>query len=277
MTARGEVVTEVRHEPWLDWAGGGCAFSPDGRYFWAVRCGGDERAVIVEVTGCDSWQVVATEEFEAEEDGYWTVVPHPEGEVAGLWVGAGQDGQWLYWCGIQDDWLYVEEEPALAWTGPPVFHPAGGEFLTDSLEDELFRRHRFPDGRVIGQLSEAEIFPPDDSEEDRDMFGGIPQYLSDRRALVLSSNGRLRLLDLEAMRVEGDPISPSKATPLKPHRFRRGQAGASLRGCGPIPRPQERASRHGPSRLDRATPEPGIRTAGLGRIGHLRGDEGAGE
>lgn len=217
LTARGEVVTEVRHDPWLDWAGGGCTFSPDGRYFWAVRPGGDERAVRVEVTGCDSWQVVATEEFEAEEDGDWFLVPHPEGGVVGLWLGAGQDGQWLYWCGIEDDGFYVEEEPALAGTGPPVFHPAGGEYLTDDLDDGLLRRHRFPSGEVMGRLSETAAFPSEDVEDQPDKFGGLCEYVSEDRAVVLSSNYGLYLLDLRAMRIEGE--LPLEGSPLELHRF----------------------------------------------------------
>jgi hypothetical protein len=56
LTARGEVVTEVRHELWPDWAGGGCAFSPDGRYFWDVRPGGQDREITVQVTACDGWR-----------------------------------------------------------------------------------------------------------------------------------------------------------------------------------------------------------------------------
>jgi hypothetical protein len=217
MTARGEVIREVRHDPWSDCAGGGCTFSPDGLCFWAVRPSGEERQVTVEVTACDGWRAIALEEFEAEEDGYWTLAPHPEGEVVGLWVGAGQAGQWLYWSALTDERLYVEEEPALDGTGPPVFHPAGGEFLTDSLDDGLLRRHRFPSGKVIGQITDGELFPSDDPEDDRDPFSGYVQYLTDCRAMALSSNGRLSLLDLGAMRFEG--AVPLEGRPLRPHRF----------------------------------------------------------
>lgn len=181
----------------------------------------------MEVTRCDGWQVVATVEFEAQDDGNWMLVPHPEGEVTGLWLGAGQDGQWLYWCGIDGGRLHVEEEPALAGTGPPVFHLSGGEFLTDSLQDGLLRRHRFPDGREIGQVSEGVVFPHCDPEEEPEMLGACSQYVSDRRALVLSSNGRLRLLGLDAMRVEGDVALEGR--PLRPHRFS-GDKRASLYG-----------------------------------------------
>jgi hypothetical protein len=69
----GTVVHEVRHRPWLDGVGGRCTFSPDGRFFWAVRPGGEERVVSVEVLECDGWRTVATEEFEAEEDGFWAI------------------------------------------------------------------------------------------------------------------------------------------------------------------------------------------------------------
>jgi hypothetical protein len=107
---------------------------------------------------------------------------------------------------MEDGWLYVEEESALAGTGPPVFHPTGGEFLTDSLDDHLLRRHRFPSGKVIRKLSEADAFPPDDAEGEREKFGGVSQYLSDHRALILSSNYRVWLLDLRAMRIEGEVL-----------------------------------------------------------------------
>ncbi len=218
MNAGGEVVHEARHDPWPDCAGGGCAFSPTGRFFWEVRPGDDEREITVQVTASDEWRAVAMGEFEAEEAGFWTLVPHPEGGVVGLWIGAGQDGQWLYWCAIDDGRLYVEEEPALAWTGPPVFHPAGGEFLTDSLEDGLLRRHRFPDGRVIGQRSDAEIFSIEDPDgEELERFGGDPRYLSDRRALVPSSNDRIRLLDLGTMKSEGELLLEGCAP--RPHHF----------------------------------------------------------
>ena len=77
MTTRGEVIREVRHDPWPYCAGGGCTFSPDGRFFWAVRPGADERGILVEVTRCDRWQVVAVADFEAEEEGIGTWSPTP--------------------------------------------------------------------------------------------------------------------------------------------------------------------------------------------------------
>ena len=95
-TKSGEVIRQVDHSPWGDDAGGGCAFSPDGRLFWSIRPGAEGREVTIEVMDCDGWAGVATADFEAEEEGDWMLVPHPEGEVVGTWIGAGQDGQWLY-------------------------------------------------------------------------------------------------------------------------------------------------------------------------------------
>lgn len=206
MTTRGRVIREICHRPWSEWAGGGCAFTPDGRHFWAVRPGEGERRILVEVVECDGWRPLASNEFEVEEDGCWSFLPHPESEVTGLWLGAGQDGQWLYWCAFRDDRLHVEEEPALAWVGPPVFHPAGGEFLTDSLEEGLLRRHRFPDGEVLGQMDEPAIFPHADSNGERERFGQSTQYLSDRRVLAFSSEGRMSLLDLNSRRFDAEVL-----------------------------------------------------------------------
>jgi hypothetical protein len=82
--------------------------------------------------------------FKTKEDGDWFLIPHPEDKVVGLWLEAGQDGQWLYWSGIHKGCLHVERKPSLAATGPPVFHPAGGEFLAYGVDEGSLRRHRFP-------------------------------------------------------------------------------------------------------------------------------------
>jgi hypothetical protein len=216
MTTGGEVITEVPHKPWLDWAGGGCTFSPDGRFFWTVRPGGKKRSISVEVTECDGWRVVATVEFKAKEDGGWFLVPHPEGKVVGLWLGAGQDGQWLYWSGIEDGCLHVEKEPSLAATGPPVFHPAGGEFLADDVDEGSLRRHRFPSGEVVGVLSEADAYSSGDTDEDPEELGEVSHYISDDRALILSNKYGIWAVDLGTMRIEGELLLEGRRP--KPHR-----------------------------------------------------------
>jgi hypothetical protein len=124
--------------------------------------------------------------------------------VVGAWLGAGQDGQWLYWCGIEADRLYVEEDASLSSTGFPVFHPAGGEFLTDDLNEGMLMRKRFPSGDMIGELSEAKIFPPEDDRDQPDKLSGMSLYVSDARALVLSDHGRIWLLDVDAMDIKGE-------------------------------------------------------------------------
>ena len=216
-TISGEIIREVPHSPWGDDAGGGCTFSPDGRSFWAVRPGVEDREVTIEVLDCDGWPVVATATFEADEEGDWTIAPHPEGRVVGAWLGAGQDGQWLYWCGIEDDWLYVEEEASFSGTGPPVFHPAGAEFLTDDLNEGILTRHRFPSGTGIGELSQATLFPPEDDEDQPDKLSGMSAYVSDARGLVLSDHGRVWLLDLGTMKMEGELLLEGE--PTRRHKF----------------------------------------------------------
>lgn len=214
---QGEVIRQVNHSPWGEYAGGGCAFSPDGRYFWTIRPGDEDGEVTIEVLECEVWSVVATTSFEAVEEGHWTLVAHPEGRVVGAWLGAGQDGQWLYWCGIEEGWLYVEEEPSLCYTGFPVFHPAGGEFLTDELSEGMFRRHRFPSGEVIRELSEAAIFPPQDDDDQPDKLSGMSAYVSDGRAVIPSDHGRLWLVDLRSMKIVGEVLLEGE--PLRSHKF----------------------------------------------------------
>ena len=113
--------------------------------------------------------------------------------------------------------MYIEEEASLSGTGPPLFHPAGGEFLTDDLNDGMLRRHRFPNGKVIGEVSEAALFPPEDDEDQADKLSGMSAYVSDQRAIVLSDHGRIWLLDLGAMKMEGELLLEGELP--RPHTF----------------------------------------------------------
>jgi hypothetical protein len=96
-----------------------------------------------------------------------------------------------------------------------VFHPSGREFLTTSLEDGLFRRHRFPGGEVIGELSHEDACPTVDPDGVAELWGDFMEYLSDRRAIVQTTEYRILLIDLEEMKVEGEVVLP--APPTKDH------------------------------------------------------------
>jgi hypothetical protein len=96
-----------------------------------------------------------------------------------------------------------------------VFHKSGREFLTTSLEEGLFRRHRFPGGKVVGELSNADACLGDDPEGEAEPFGDFIEYISDRRAIVQTSEYRILLIDLEEMTVEGEVVLPARSTDVE--------------------------------------------------------------
>ena len=93
-----------------------------------------DRDATADPLDCGGWRVQAAASFEPEDEGGFVLVAHPGGDVVAVWIGAGQDGQFLSWARLAGGRLRVDPEPILAWTGPPVFHPSGREFLTTSLD-----------------------------------------------------------------------------------------------------------------------------------------------
>jgi hypothetical protein len=208
----GKALWEVRHEGWSWYTEGGGVFSIDGSRFWSVRPSGDQSSYLLEVLFCGGWQVEASASFEPEDEGGFVLVPHPSGQVLGVWIGAGQDGQFLYWARLADGLLRVDAEAILAWTSPLMFHSSGREFLTTSWEDGLFRRHRYPGCEVIGELSNEDACLSIDPDGEAEPWGDFMAYVSDRRAIVQTAGYRVLLIDLERMMVEGEVIFPAHPT-----------------------------------------------------------------
>src|SRR5262249_45751881 len=83
----GEAIREVGHEGWSWYTHGGCVFSPDGSRFWSVRPSYAPGSYLLEVFDCGGWRVEASASFEPEDEGGFVLIPHPGGDVLGVWIG----------------------------------------------------------------------------------------------------------------------------------------------------------------------------------------------
>jgi hypothetical protein len=205
LTTDGEVIHEARHPKWSAYAHGGCRFSPDGRRLWATRPADRTGEPQLQIIDCSKWRVLACEPLPLDEECGYQLAFHREGEVAMVWAGAGQDGQWLIYTRYAGKRLDIYWQPCLLNTGPPAFHPSGAEFLAIDEEQDLCR-YRFADGKVLGRLDPARVFPLDNALEPSDLFGVYYDYVSDHRALVHSNEGRLYLVDLRKKRLVDDVL-----------------------------------------------------------------------
>lgn len=167
---------------------GECLFSADGSALWVVRYIGDGRLEL-QIRDTRTWQIrrqVVLSEPAPPTSFYLSA--HPEYEIVVVWAAAGQDGQWVYWAYDDGDRIRVSEAPQLVETSPPEFHPSGSEFLV--IREETLVRYSFPDCNEIGALQ----WPESDHG-----IGYSTCYVSDRNALVSSSEGRIYLVDLGTM------------------------------------------------------------------------------
>jgi hypothetical protein len=207
--AAGGVITEIEHPAWHQDASGACHFSAGANAFWIVQPSDDPYRYLIEIYDWKAWRSIASGSLTVAEPGGSRFVEHPSAEVIGVWIGAGQDGQWLHrvrWTGQE---LSIEAQPALErWTTPPVFDPSGREFLAMDTYQGSLLRYRYPSGEIILELSEADTFPRGRPDGDSDSFGASMAYLSDRRAAVLTANERILVIDIETMTIDREILLP---------------------------------------------------------------------
>jgi len=132
-----------------------CWFDADGVRFWCIKLIEGEE-VEIQIRDTNSWHI--QRKLLLKDPFGWSSFsfhPHPENQILAIWAAAGQDGQQIYW--LYDDGIKIHavEVACLADTTPPVFHPAGSEFLVlDDSEREL-SRFSFPDCNLLGQCQDA--------------------------------------------------------------------------------------------------------------------------
>jgi len=176
-----------------------CWFDADGLRFWCMKLIESDQ-VEIQIRDTNSWQIQRKFLLKDPFGGStFSFQPHPENQILALWAAAGQDGQQVYW--LYDDGIKIHavEVACLADTTPPVFHPAGSEFLVlDDSEREL-SRFSFPDCNLLGQCK----WPWPDSD---DGFGYCICYLSDNRILINTNEGIMYQIDLEKMEISDELI-----------------------------------------------------------------------
>ncbi|MEG4309571.1 MULTISPECIES: hypothetical protein [unclassified Microcoleus] len=169
-----------------------CWFDADGVRFWCMKLieGGE---VEIQIRDTNSWQI--QRQLLLEDPFCWSSFsfhPHPENQILALWAAAGQDGQQIYWLYDDGTEIHAVEVPCPDDTGPPEFHPAGGEFVVVHDCDRQISRFSFPDCNLLG-ICEC---PCPDSD---DWFRYSMCYLSDDRLLIDTVEGRMYLIDIDKM------------------------------------------------------------------------------
>ncbi|MEG3932917.1 MULTISPECIES: hypothetical protein [unclassified Microcoleus] len=168
-----------------------CWFDADGVRFWCMKLieGGE---VEIQIRDTNSWQI--QRQLLLEDPFCWSSFsfhPHPENQILALWAAAGQDGQQIYWLYDDGTEIHAVEVPCPDDTGPPEFHPAGGEFVVVHDCDRQISRFSFPECNLLG-ICEC----PCPDSDDRFSYS---TYLSDDRLLINTGNGRMYLIDIEKM------------------------------------------------------------------------------
>lgn len=177
-----------------------CWFDADGVRFWCMKLI-EFKEVEIQIREINSWQIKRTLRLKDPmgSGSTFSFHAHPENQILALWASCGQNGQQIYW--LYDDGIKIHavEVACLADTTPPVFHPAGSEFLVlDDSEREL-SRFSFPDCNLLGQCK----WPWPDLDDGFDYF---MCYLSDDRILISSNQGRMYLIDLDRMQISEEVI-----------------------------------------------------------------------
>jgi hypothetical protein len=121
-----------------------CCFDVSGAYLLcAVRI--SEDYIEVQLRETEGWSIVnaivVADPFGGSEASFHAAVSP---ELWALSLGAGQDGQCIYWLTSDSGSLDAAIEPSLEDTGPPVFSPGGDEFLTVEVSSGLLQRYRYP-------------------------------------------------------------------------------------------------------------------------------------
>ena len=174
-----------------------CLFDDSGRYLWcAARVSTDQ--VEVQLRETDGWSVVSRtlvdDPFGPSSAGASSamLLPTAEPGTLSLWFADGQGGACVHWVARDGVRVSCSPEPSLCDTTPPEFSPGGREFLVIDLYGAV-RRFSYP---VVEQFGICES-PFGDDEP----FRFSLCYLDNARALAVSLNGRIAVLDTPTMRV----------------------------------------------------------------------------
>lgn len=176
-----------------------CWFDADGLRFWSMKVIGLEE-VEIQIRDTNSWQIQRKLLLKDPFGGStFSFHPHPENQILALWAASGQNGQQVYW--LYDDGMIIHavEIPFSHETGPPEFHPAGGEFLVLNSCERQLSRLSFPDCNLIGICE----WPWPDAD---DGFGYYMCYLSDNSLLINTGNGRMYIINIHTMEISDELI-----------------------------------------------------------------------
>jgi len=194
------VFSTLAFEAVHQWSGSfdSCWFDSSNHLWTCKRLESD--LVSTEVWEPDNWKRIAeTTIRDPYGDSYFWLRPHPNPNWVVMWAAAGQNGQCLFWAGLEDKGVEAIRFPDLDETTWPSFNERGDEFLVVSLGE--IRRYGYPSGPLHARM---QVLPG--SGEDR--FGDFIYYTDSRRALVSSQNSRLFLVDVENMEVEHEIAIP---------------------------------------------------------------------
>lgn len=170
------------------------AWRADGSALWLATGTGDKvRVELLDPTGAALSVAVLPDPFGGS---MLSLRPQPTGMV--LWVAAGQDGQQSWLLTETDDGIQADRLPCDDCL-PPLFEPGGRWFAT---AEEVLVRVSWPEGRPLGELSFDDVDPA--AGDNGDSHGHDVVLLPGGHAVWSSLNGRLWVVDLDAMAVVGE-------------------------------------------------------------------------
>ena len=127
-------------------------------------------------------------------EGY-SLIAHPEGEALAAVAISGQSEEWMFWAHYDRGRLRVFDRPEIEDVSRPVFHPAGGHFV--SHHERLGLCHmRFPTGQLIGSVTPEQAWP----ESPDDVFSYDFHFVGDRGLLGWQADLALYEFDLATLR-----------------------------------------------------------------------------
>lgn len=177
-----------------------CWFDADRLRFWCMKLI-EFKEVEIQIRDTNSWQIQRKLLLKDPMGcgSSFSFHPHPENQILALYAAAGQHGQQIYW--LYDDGMKIHavKVPCPDETGPPEFHPAGGEFVVINNYDRQISRFTFPDCNLLG-ICEC---PCHDSD---DWFRYSMCYLSDNCVLIDTDRGRMYLIDIDKMELSDELI-----------------------------------------------------------------------
>jgi hypothetical protein len=189
-----------------EWMSGGydhCLFDESGRYLWCAASVSTDQ-IELQLREADGWSVVSRtlvdDPFGASSAGASSamLLPTAEPGTLSLWLAEGHGGgACLYWVARDGVSVRCSPEPSVCDTTPPEFSPSGREFLVIDLVG-VVQRFSYP---VVEQLGVCESPFGDDQP-----FRFSVCYLNNARALAVSLDGRIAVLDTSTMRVVNELI-----------------------------------------------------------------------